>query len=84
MSLLEDARSKVRRRGPVCSVASYVDRNPEIEEELLDMLRGWPDITFTAMAEALQDRNIDLNDDQLARHYRSVVARKPGGCRCEI
>lgn len=78
MSLLDDARRRVKRAGPSCKIKVIAEAHADRADEVADLLAAVPEsIPFTVAADTLSEAfDLSVKPDSVSRHVR-------GKCGCE-
>jgi hypothetical protein len=70
-SLLDLARSKLKRRGPDCGVAIAIQNHPDRAADIEELIDATPTtIQYSVAAETLNEVGIPLKADTISRHKR--------------
>ncbi|MFG2986249.1 hypothetical protein ACGFYQ_34195 [Streptomyces sp. NPDC048258] len=73
------ASTPTTRKGPPCSVGSFLDRAEESTASALRNVLEVPDITAKAIADTLRRYGAEVTAYTVARHRRRSESN---GCRC--
>lgn len=68
MSLLDDAIALTTHRGSTCSVGIFLDRHPDIADDLRAAMGA--EVSAAAIAAALKARGLDLGAESIQRHRK--------------
>ena len=75
-SLLDLARAEVRKPGPYCGVRIAREANPELADQVVELIDNTPaPIPYKVASATLAKVNITLRPDAISRHRR-------GECGC--
>lgn len=72
MSLLAEAKASQAKRGPTCSVTLAIKAQPDLTEEIQQLLDAVDAGTIyaTTAADVLKAHDIDLGPQSIRRHMR--------------
>lgn len=72
-SLLEIARSRVKKKGPDCGIAIAFRLRPEAVAEATDLIAACPDeVPYSVASATLRDAGLDIKADTISRHKRGL------------
>lgn len=67
MSLLDEARAQSRHPGPKCNVQKAIAANPDLADEIAELLRAH-DISHKAAARTLDAHRLRISEYTVERH----------------
>lgn len=77
-TLLDQARLRNKKPGPICAVKSAIENDATPDHQVAELIAACRrrEIQFTTAAIVLGEAGIELKNDSISRHVRGVC-----GCR---